>query len=233
MYQQAPTTLYYNDNAEREKAYNQYNNLAGSLQADIRELQKSINLQRTEREAYLPVTIPATIPAIAPQQRTDTVYIKETQVIRDTFFVTDTLLARPLPVRTDTVVKTVTLKPEKTGINYNQLPPTIVLFGLNKSNITPVYLKALNYVAGLLAKDSLSMATISGHTDRTGSARANEVVSLKRANAVKKFLLQKSVKENQLTIITLSGTQPVTAETGKIADSQNRRVEIKLGTRMK
>ena len=234
LYQQASTTPYYNDNAEREKAYNQYNNLAGSLQADIRELQKSIKLQRTEREAYLPVTIPGTIPAIiAAQQRTDTVYIKETQVIRDTFFVTDTLLARPLPVRTDTVVKTVTLKPEKIGINYNQLPPTIVLFGLNKSNITPVYFKALNYVAGLLVKDSLGMATISGHTDRTGSVRANEVVSLKRANAVKKFLLQKSVKENQLTIITLSGTQPVTPETGKIANSQNRRVEIKLGTRMK
>ena len=234
LYQQASTTPYYNDNAEREKAYNQYNNLAGSLQADIRELQKSIKLQRTEREAYLPVTIPGTIPAIiAAQQRTDTVYIKETQVIRDTFFVTDTLLARPLPVRTDTVVKTVTLKPEKIGINYNQLPPTIVLFGLNKSNITPVYFKALNYVAGLLVKDSLGVATISGHTDRTGSVRANEVVSLKRANAVKKFLLQKSVKENQLTLLTFSGTQPVTPETGKIADSQNRRVEIKLGTRMK
>jgi len=233
LYQQAPTTTYHNDNAEREKAYNQYNNLAGSLQADIRELQKNINLQRTEREAYFPVTIPTTIRATAPQQRIDTVYIKETQVMRDTLLVTDTLLVKSLSLRSDTVVKTITLKPEKIGINYNQLPPTIILFGLNKSNITPVYLKALNYVAGLLVKDSLSIATISGHTDHTGLARANEIVSLKRANAVKKFLLQKSVKENQLTIITLSDTQPVTPETGKIADSQNRRVEIKLGSRMK
>ena len=232
LYQPPAVAPYYTGAAVGKQVYNQSRNTAGSLLTDKQQLQKGIDPLPTGGAKYLPIPVPVQQSSAVPQGRIDTVYIKETQIIRDTFFVTDTILATSLPVKSDTVVKSVTLKPEKKSIDYNLLPPTIVLFGLNKSNITPVYLRGLNYVAGLLVKDSLCIANISGHTDRTGSARANEIVSLKRANAVKQFLLQKSVNENQLTILTFSGTQPVTAEKGKQADSQNRRVEIKLSNRM-
>jgi OOP family OmpA-OmpF porin len=94
-----------------------------------------------------------------------------------------------------------------------------------------VYFDRLEYVASLLLKDSLCAATISGHTDHTGSAKANEIVSKKRADAVKQYLLDKGVNVNQLNILTFSNSKPVAEGTGNVADSQNRRVEIKLGVK--
>lgn len=239
----APAPTYYTGSAERDQAYNQYMKTAESLQHDISALQRRNEVQRSSGTAYIPVMTPGKQTTIVQEGRTDTLYIKDTLLIRDTLFITDTSLAKVLPVKTDTLVNTIAANPDtvfvpvekikivKPGVDYSQLPPSIVLFGLNKTNITKVYYDRLDYVAALLVKDSLCIAIISGHTDHTGSAKANEIVSQKRADAVKEYLLQKGVDENQLNILTFSNSKPVDAGTGSVADGQNRRVEIKLGNR--
>jgi outer membrane protein OmpA-like peptidoglycan-associated protein len=243
MYQPAPAPAYYNGNAERDQAYDQYMKTARSLQNDIRELQRRNNSHRNGRTTYVPFIVPGKETSIIKDGRTDTLYIKDTLLIRDTLFTTDPSLAKMSLAINDSIVNTIASKPdtvfvpveilkiEKPAVDYNLLPTSIILFGLNKTDITQVYFDRLEYVAGLLLKDSLCVATISGHTDRTGSAKANEIVSLKRANAIKDYLLQRGVAEKQLVIHTFSNSKPVVEGKGSVADGQNRRVEIKLGTR--
>jgi outer membrane protein OmpA-like peptidoglycan-associated protein len=224
---------------QREREYNNYLSLANSLRSDIRDLQNRIN-QRKYRNDVVPVYIPGKETTTIVQQplRNDTVYVKDTLVLRDTLFIKDSISVQPKQLIVDTTVKEVTEKVDtvyisqekiiKPTIDYSQQPPTIILFGLNKTSIEKVYNDRLNYVAEILLKDTTLKAQVSGHTDKTGSVRANEIVSLKRATAVKNYLESRGVPAGQILVFTYSNTRPIVDSNNRDANQQNRRVEIKL-----
>jgi outer membrane protein OmpA-like peptidoglycan-associated protein len=224
---------------QRDNDYNNYVNLANSLRSDINDLQRRINRQQNRRNT-VPIYIPGKETTILQQARPDTLVKRDTVVIRDTVYLTDNFHATVAPIAKDTIVRTVITPTDtvfvekdkivKAEINYSELPVTIVLFALNKTAIEKVYFERLNYVAELLTKDPEAQVNISGHTDKTGTAKANEIVSLKRAEAVKNYLLQKGVSVNQMHIHTFSDTHPIVEGNSKLASSQNRRVEIKISS---
>lgn len=67
---------------------------------------------------------------------------------------------------------------------------------------------------------------IAGHTDRVGSEKYNLKLSLKRANAVKSYLVAKGIQENNVTAQGFGESQLLCKEKTKSCDAQNRRVEI-------
>ncbi|MEO6188598.1 MAG: OmpA family protein [Ginsengibacter sp.] len=117
------------------------------------------------------------------------------------------------------------------SVDYTKLPAEFILFGLGKSEVESIYKNRLNFVATILRKDSTLGATITGHTDPSGSKKTNEWLSFKRAQTVADYLKGRGVGEKQMWVKSLSSEDPAVEGVSKAANSQNRRVEVKLVNR--
>ncbi|HEY0029992.1 MAG TPA: OmpA family protein [Bacteroidia bacterium] len=68
---------------------------------------------------------------------------------------------------------------------------------------------------------------IEGHTDGTGTSKRNKTISLKRAEAVKNFFLEKGLK-NTIKTEAYGTEKPVADNDTKEGKAKNRRAEIQL-----
>ena len=100
-----------------------------------------------------------------------------------------------------------------------------LLFDVNKSTIKSG--KAdLDKLAEILSKYPNAKVTLSGHTDNTGAAARNDVLSQERVDAVKAYLVGKGVKSAQITATGYGSKQPVATNATAAGRAANRRVEI-------
>ena len=65
-----------------------------------------------------------------------------------------------------------------------------------------------------------------GHADNIGTDHYNLVLSVKRANTVLNYLLQKGISGNRLKAVGLGCMHPKTAGDSEQARSLNRRVQL-------
>jgi OOP family OmpA-OmpF porin len=85
------------------------------------------------------------------------------------------------------------------------------LFDFDKAVLKPEGKAAIDteVLAKLPEFGPLSMVTVSGHTDRLGSAQYNQALSEKRAEAVKNYLVAKGVRADIIETYGFGKTQPV------------------------
>lgn len=232
--------------ALRDNAYEDYIRQSERLQADIERLERQMTYNRSVAYPAAPmpyysqpsyysstprsaVSYPANSTA-SRQPTSDRIIVHDTVRIRDTVF-----LAKPdaglKNVRTtpNTVFVPVT-KTEvvKEKVDYRNLPPENILFGTGQATIRQVYFQKLNYLADFLRNNPELRISISGHTDKTGSPAANELLSLKRANAVKTFFVGKGINQSRMQLAAVAAEDPLVEGNTKSAQTQNRRVEIKI-----
>ncbi len=69
---------------------------------------------------------------------------------------------------------------------------------------------------------------ISGHTDSIGNAQYNKVLSLKRAMAVKNYLVSAGIKPDRITVKGYGSSRPVASNKTPKGRELNRRVEVKI-----
>ncbi len=110
----------------------------------------------------------------------------------------------------------------------------VLFFDFDDSSLTPRSLRQLKIVADLLTESKRKL-DISGHTDDVGSARYNKALSLQRATAVMKALVEYGVSPGQITMKGMGKTQPrrhYTRDDDKehidAVRAENRRAEIYL-----
>jgi outer membrane protein OmpA-like peptidoglycan-associated protein len=102
-----------------------------------------------------------------------------------------------------------------------------VLFASNKSDLLPAAQMKLNEVAEALNKqDSESRMIVEGHTDSQGTAPYNQDLSLRRAQAVRSYLISRGIASERVTAQGFGLTRPIADNESPEGRANNRRVEI-------
>jgi outer membrane protein OmpA-like peptidoglycan-associated protein len=87
---------------------------------------------------------------------------------------------------------------------------------------------ALDALNELLARKPKFKLRIAGYTDNQGNDAFNQKLSLSRANAVKKYLLEKGVDESRILAEGYGKENPVAANDTEEGRARNRRVEFTI-----
>ncbi|MGK0405221.1 MAG: OOP family OmpA-OmpF porin [Oleispira sp.] len=106
-----------------------------------------------------------------------------------------------------------------------------VQFEANSSSLTEAGKVALNEIANILVSDTAIDMEVQAHSDNTGSAGYNKMLSQKRAASVVKYLAEKSVAQSRLTSLGFGEENPIADNNTKAGRAINRRVEFKLKQR--
>ncbi|MBL7736157.1 MAG: OmpA family protein [Chitinophagaceae bacterium] len=86
----------------------------------------------------------------------------------------------------------------------------------------------LNEVVKLLEEDPTLKLDIAGHTDDVGAEDFNQVLSEKRANAVRNYIVGKGISEDRITASGYGEAQPIADNKTAAGRAKNRRVELEL-----
>jgi outer membrane protein OmpA-like peptidoglycan-associated protein len=101
-----------------------------------------------------------------------------------------------------------------------------VLFASNKSELLPAAQNRLNQVADALLETKERKLTIEGHTDSQGSSAHNQELSLRRANAVRSYLIVRGYPGDLIQAQGIGEDRPIADNTSAEGRANNRRVEI-------
>ncbi len=104
-----------------------------------------------------------------------------------------------------------------------------IYFNENKTNIDPLAAKALDRDGEILKENPNIKVEIGGHTDSLGSEKANQKISEKRAESVKKYLMDKfNISGDRMVVKGYGSTKPIADNSTKEGRAKNRRVEIRI-----
>jgi outer membrane protein OmpA-like peptidoglycan-associated protein len=131
--------------------------------------------------------------------------------------------------------------PSTVQTRYSQLlaarpprPMTFTLFFLfdSATELAPESPATVEKMKAVLAHWPAPQGVVIGHTDLAGSQRFNDKLSLRRAEAVKAYLVSKGIEKNRVYTEGKGEKQPVADNKNADGRAKNRRVEIEVvGTR--
>jgi len=104
-----------------------------------------------------------------------------------------------------------------------------VHFDFDKSNIRRDAIPVLDEAVNVLKQEPASVSVIcAGYTDSIGSDRYNMKLSMRRADAVKKYLVSKGIPASRIKVEGFGESNPVASNATAEGRAQNRRTELKL-----
>ncbi len=104
-----------------------------------------------------------------------------------------------------------------------------IYFNEKKTNIDPMAAKALDRDGEMLKENPDIKVEIGGHTDSLGSAKENKKISEKRAESVKKYLMDKfNIASDRMMVKGYGSSKPIADNSTKEGRAKNRRVEIRI-----
>ncbi|MDX2191160.1 MAG: PKD domain-containing protein [Bacteroidota bacterium] len=117
-------------------------------------------------------------------------------------------------------------KPEELANDSTPIKLTNIFFSPEKYDITPESHPELERIASFIQNNKDFSYEIAGHTDHTGSAQYNQVLSEQRALAVRTYLIKLGCEPLKLQAKGYGNTRPAT--TNRHLLELNRRVEFKV-----
>lgn len=132
--------------------------------------------------------------------------------------------------------------PTVPGVKYNKGCPELqkevktllqkamsgIEFETGKSVIKKQSFSILNQIAVTFIANPTYKVEIQGHTDNVGQAQMNKELSEKRAQAVRKYLIDAGVPATQLTAHGYGDERPIADNSTKAGRAKNRRVEFNI-----
>lgn len=110
-------------------------------------------------------------------------------------------------------------------------PPAItrnfmVFFDWDKSDLTADARQVLNNVAAAARDGSITSVQVTGHADRSGSDEYNVRLSLRRAEAVREYLVGQGLTAGQVAIDGKGESEPMVQTADGVREPSNRRAVI-------
>ena len=106
-----------------------------------------------------------------------------------------------------------------------------VKFLNNSDRLIEEAYRVLDQIAGTLKRYPQLVVEIGGHTDTNGNADMNMNLSLRRAFAVRSYLINSGVQPAQLVARGYGESSPIASNTTEAGQAMNRRVELKILSR--
>ena len=125
----------------------------------------------------------------------------------------------PLPVRAAPFELTTTSRGPMVTLND-------VLFDFEQASLRPEARGIVRQAAEYLKDNPDRVALVEGHTDTTGAARYNVMLSEARSAAVRDALLKAGVSDSRIKTSGFGEARPVASNQSPEGRKQNRRVEI-------
>ena len=101
-----------------------------------------------------------------------------------------------------------------------------VNFDFNSSDIRPASRPVLDQAADLLKANPGVDVRVEGHTDSVGSDQYNQALSVRRAEAVYRYLVNRGVEPERFTVEGFGKSHPIASNDTESGRAQNRRVEL-------
>jgi outer membrane protein OmpA-like peptidoglycan-associated protein len=111
------------------------------------------------------------------------------------------------------------------GVVMN-LDSSAIQFEFDRATIRQENRELLSRVAGILLTSSDYRVQIFGHTDDVGTEQYNQVLSERRAGAVRDYLITAGIDPEIITSKGFGKSSPLVQETSVLTRARNRRVEL-------
>ena len=116
----------------------------------------------------------------------------------------------------------------KQVLNRLNFAAQAIQFETGKDVIKITSFAQLNEVVKILNEYSDYQLIIDGHTDNIGTAEKNQLLSEKRAAAIKKYFSDKGIEESRLIATGYGLSKPMVPNTNAANKAKNRRVELSM-----
>ena len=103
-----------------------------------------------------------------------------------------------------------------------------VQFATGTANLNASAREGLARFAGIVASYPGLRFNVEGHTDSTGSLATNNELSLRRASAVREYLIGQGIAPERIDVAGLGPSRPIEDNSTDQGRARNRRVEIVL-----
>lgn len=106
--------------------------------------------------------------------------------------------------------------------------PGNITFATDSAEVQTSFMNVLNSVALVLKEYPKTVIEVAGHTDSTGSASYNQLLSERRAESVARVLRRQGVDDRRLVVSGYGKDYPIASNSTPQGREQNRRVELTL-----
>jgi OOP family OmpA-OmpF porin len=103
-----------------------------------------------------------------------------------------------------------------------------VNFDFDSAEIRPDSRPTLDEAVLILGDNRDILVVTEGHTDALGSTEYNQALSVRRAEAVYRYLVNRGIAPERLTVRGFGEDQPVASNETESGRAQNRRVELRV-----
>lgn len=117
--------------------------------------------------------------------------------------------SNPFSTDNKSSILTIEMQQKKAEVTENAIIIENIYFDYNKSSLKQESTLSLNKIVEVLIANPEMKITVNAHTDTRGSDKYNMVLSEKRANEAKKYLIKKGINSSRLIAKGFGKTQPL------------------------
>ena len=137
-------------------------------------------------------------------------------------------VAAPAAIKSEETPKAVVIPPPIAKVSLT----TDTSFGFDQATLRPEGMDRLKKLQTELQNAKVDSILATGHTDSIGKASYNQKLSIRRAQAVKDYLIKLGIPSDRIFIDGKGATQPVASNKTSQGRARNRRVDVEvIGTK--
>jgi outer membrane protein OmpA-like peptidoglycan-associated protein len=103
-----------------------------------------------------------------------------------------------------------------------------IFFDFDKAVLKPESFPELNRIVQLMNERPGMTVEVTGHTDATGPAEYNMILSERRAKAVSGYLVKQGIAADRIATLFHGESKPIETNDTREGRAKNRRVEFKI-----